>query len=166
MPATPTTWLSCCATQKRPNHSSTPAMGSFKSRKRVVTAPWSACRARLRVTHRWSRVENVSVGQDILHTSRRLERYSARGLGAAIRTAARSRQPNGRSVSRTRHGGGLAGTDERAHDPASHLTGEHLGLESCAGQEGPGVLELVDARGLDVDLLEARLPQERVELLL
>src|SRR6185436_18022689 len=53
----------------------------------------------------------------------------------------------GRARSRREHG--LAGANERPHDPASDLAGQHLGVEPAAGEERPRVLELVDAGGLD-----------------
>src|SRR5712691_7372169 len=61
---------------------------------------------------------------------------------------------------------GLAGADERSHHPASHLPCQHLRVQAGPREERFGVLELIDAGGLDADLLEPGLPQQRGELLL
>src|SRR5438876_7950980 len=55
---------------------------------------------------------------------------------------------------------GLAGTHERAHDPAPDLAREHIRIESGPRQHGPRILELVDPRRLDTDPLESGLRQE------
>src|SRR6266545_27769 len=63
-------------------------------------------------------------------------------------------------------GHGLAGADEGAHELAIHLRGDDVGVESRSGQELARVLRAVDAGGLEVDGLEARLRKLGVVLLL
>src|SRR6185503_18737931 len=53
--------------------------------------------------------------------------------------------------------GGLAGADERAHEPVRDLGRDGVDVEPGAGQEVPRLLDPVDARRLEVDPLEARL---------
>ena len=53
-----------------------------------------------------------------------------------------------------RRRGRLARTDKGADELAFHLSGQRIDIEALTREEGPRILDAVNPRGLDIDIVE------------